>query len=282
MMRSNSLAYSSGGMNAFFTCSSSTSASSEARRCSSSTSTSSVGGAPAGAGDRVGAARHRAVVALRRGLAADAVAVVVEQRALGRELAALLVVAAHAAAAAAKASQIEMRPFLSMSAPSSCERRDEVLGEDGVEPLRDRVGRRDDDAPRAGEALDERKARRARVDDHDAAGHAAQQRGPLRRLQIGADQVELGVDAVERAVADQQRAAAGRRAVICDRRIGDRRAARSPPSRPLVASGVSLSVVTWRGVELQPLDQRRDSAFVQPRTAARRPAPPLAPATISA
>ena len=98
MMRSNSRAYSSADMNAFFTCSSSTSAVSDARRCSSSTRTSSVGAAPAAAGVQIGPARDRRRRApCADGLAADAVAVVVEQRTLGRQLAALLVVAAHAA-----------------------------------------------------------------------------------------------------------------------------------------------------------------------------------------
>ena len=90
-----------------------------------------------------------------------------------------------------------------MSAASLLEGLDEVVGKHRVEPLRHRVGGGDDDAAVAGQALDERKARRRGVDDHDAAGEPGDELGPLRRLQIGADEVELGVDAIEGAVADE-------------------------------------------------------------------------------
>ncbi len=180
-MRSNSRAYSSGAMNAFFTCSSSTSATSEARRCSSSTSTSSVGRRAGGWRVEIGAAGERPVRTLRRRLAADAVAVVVEQRTLRRELPALLIVPPHGAGGPREclpnrrpAVLVDVRRFVA-------EGGDEVLGKHRVEPLRDRIGGGDDDAPGPAQALDEGRTRGRRIDDDHAAREAAHHPRPFAR-----------------------------------------------------------------------------------------------------
>ena len=181
MMRSNSRPYSSGDMNAFFTCSSSTSATSEARRCSSSTSTSSVGRRAGSGRIEIGAAGERSVRALRRRLAADAVAVVVEQRTLGRELPALLIVPAHGAGGPREGLP-DRRPAVLVDVRRLvAEGGDEVLGKHRVEALRDRIGGGDDDAPRPAQALDEGRARGRRIDDDDPAREAAHQRRPFAR-----------------------------------------------------------------------------------------------------
>ena len=65
------------------------------------------------------------------------------------------------------------------------------------------VGGGDDDAPFAGQARQERRARRRGVDEDDLAADRRDQRLPVGGLEVGPDQVELGVDAVEGGVADQ-------------------------------------------------------------------------------
>ena len=181
MMRSNSRAYSSGAMNAFFTCSSSTSAVSDARRCSSSTSTSSVGGAPASGRVEIGTARERSIRALRRRLAADAVAVVVEQRPLRRELAALLVVAPHGAGGRRERLPNRRPAVLVDVRRLVAEGRDEVLGKHRVEPLRDRIGRRGRRCAAARSGLDEGRARRRRIDDDRRGLESRAPAPPIRR-----------------------------------------------------------------------------------------------------
>ncbi len=96
-----------------------------------------------------------------------------------------------------------MRSFLSTSAVSPWKRLDEELREHRVEPLRNRIGRRDHDAPVSAQSLDEREARRRGVDDDHLAREAGEEFAPLRRLEIRADEIELRVHAVVRAVPDE-------------------------------------------------------------------------------
>ena len=158
MMRSNSFWYSSGVISWRRCFSSSASICSAARFCSSSSSSSSVGAAPATSGSRYSRLDDRAVGALAAGLAADAVAVVVDERALGGELAALRVVAAHAHARRGERLPHRHAAVLVEIGVRVGQRPDEVLREHRVEPLRHRVGRGDDDAARAGEVLEERES----------------------------------------------------------------------------------------------------------------------------
>ena len=102
------------------------------------------------------------------------------------------------------ASQIETRPFLSMSAPGSVSALMKYSGNtvskrcagESVAVMTMRRGP-------ASRSRNGKLARR-RIDDDKAAGKRFQQRGPLGAGEIGTDEVELGFQAVECAVPDHE------------------------------------------------------------------------------
>ena len=96
-----------------------------------------------------------------------------------------------------------MRASLSRSVSASAEGLHEEAREHRLVALHAAVGGGDDDAPLAGQARQERRAGRRRVDEDDLAADRRHQRLPVGRLEVGPDQVELGVDAVEGGVADE-------------------------------------------------------------------------------
>ena len=153
--------------------------------------------------DRDRGAPPRAVGALPAGLTADAVAVVVHQRPLGGELAALREVAAHTDTRGVECLPHRDAPVLVDVGPGIGEGLDEVLGEDRVEALSYRIGRGDDDAARRGEMFEKRKARGGRVNEDERAGQRLEQGAPFGRRQVGSHQIELGLGAVERSVTDE-------------------------------------------------------------------------------
>jgi hypothetical protein len=107
--------------------------------------------------------------------------------------------------------------------------------------------------------LDERRARWRGVDDDDAAGKRADQRGPFPEIHVRPDQVELRIDAVERAVADQEH----EQQVVGPGLTADR-GERSPHvcrSRRLRGIGRFRQRDDARGIDLQALDERHCQGF---------------------
>ena len=152
---------------------------------------------------QVGDARDAAVRPFGGRFPALAVAVVVEQRALGGQLAALLVVLLHRGAGRREHFEDRRAAVLVEVGRRFLHRLDEVLREHGRVFLRRRIGRGDDDAALRRQRFEERKAGFGGVDERDAALDAGEQVGPVLRGQVGADEVELRDVAVVGAVAEQ-------------------------------------------------------------------------------
>ena len=132
-----------------------------------------------------------------------AIAVVVEQRALGRELPPLFVMLLHGGTRGLEHFVDRRAAVLVQVRRRFLHCLHEVVGKHGRVLLRRRIGCRDHHAAACGQGFQEREAGLGRVDDRQVAGNAAEEIRPVLGSEVRPDEVELGDIAVVRAVPQQ-------------------------------------------------------------------------------
>src|SRR5947207_9686179 len=133
-----------------------------------------------------------------------AIPVVVDERPLSRQLAALAEPAPDASTRKQKRFPDRHLPVLVEVRLLLAERLDEELRKHGFKLLRRSVGGGHDDMTAARKLFDEGEAAACRVHEDEAPRYRANELGPFTRAQVGTDQVELRFVPLSSAVPHEQ------------------------------------------------------------------------------